>query len=171
MNRIAKFEKVSYEQFEKDMIDTYGELPVDEIKRVYDNIKLPQRATQGSAGYDFFSPLNYETRTGISLKIPTGIRVKIENGWVLKVYPRSSFGFKYRMQVDNTVGIIDSDYYNTKNEGHIFIKVSCDSHDENTVLKMDEGEAFVQGIFVPFGITEDDDVNQERIGGIGSTSK
>ena len=170
MNIVAKFEKVSYEQFERDIIDTYGEFPSEEIRKIYDNIKLPKRATQGSAGYDFFSPLNYESKIKFSTKIPTGIRVKIDKGWVLKIYPRSSFGFKYRMQVDNTVGIIDSDYYNAKNEGHIFIKISCDAHDENTILKINEGEAFVQGIFVPFGITEDDDADGIRVGGIGSTS-
>ena len=171
MDRIAKFEKVSYEQFKADIIDTYGEMPENEIQDIYDNIKLPKRATKGSAGYDFFSPITYEIPVGVSAKIPTGIRVRVDNGWVLKIYPRSSFGFKYRMQVDNTVGIIDSDYYNAKNEGHIFIKVSCDSHDIDTMLKINDGEAFVQGIFVSFGITEDDDVNQERTGGIGSTSK
>lgn len=169
--RVAKFEKVSYEQFKKDMIDTYGDFPDVEIKRIYDNIKLPKRATTGSAGYDFFSPLNYEMGVKISTKIPTGIRAKIDDGWVLQMYPRSSFGFKYRMQIDNTTPIVDSDYYNAKNEGHIFIKISCDAHDENTILKIKEGEAFVQGLFIPYGITVDDEVNEVRTGGIGSTSK
>lgn len=168
---IAKFEKVSYTQFKEDMINTYGDLPESEIQRIYDNIKIPKRATKGSAGYDFFSPLNYEMGVNISTKIPTGIRVRIDEGWVLQMYPRSSFGFKYRMQIDNTTPIIDQDYYNAKNEGHIFIKISCDSHDKNTVLKINEGEAFVQGIFVPYGVTEDDNADGIRIGGIGSTSK
>lgn len=168
---IAKFEKVSYKQFKADMIDTYGFLPEEEIQKIYDNIKLPQRATKGSAGYDFFSPLAYEMRTNISTKIPTGIRVRIDEGWVLQMYPRSSFGFKYRMQIDNTTPIIDQDYYNAKNEGHIFIKISCDAHDKDTILKINDGEAFVQGIFVPYGVTEDDNTDGIRIGGIGSTSK
>lgn len=168
---IAKFEKVSYEQFKEDMINTYGEFPEDEMQKIYDNIKLPKRATKGSAGYDLFSPMTYEMGVGVSTKIPTGIRVRIDEGWVLQMYPRSSFGFKYRMQIDNTTPIIDQDYYNAKNEGHIFVKISCDAHDPDTTLRINEGEAFVQGIFVPYGVTEDDDTDGIRVGGIGSTSK
>ena len=168
---IAKFEKVSYTQFKEDMINTYGDLPEGEIQRIYDNIKIPKRATKGSAGYDFFSPLNYEMGVNVSTKIPTGIRVRIDEGWVLQMYPRSSFGFKYRMQIDNTCGIIDSDYYNANNEGHIFFKISCDSYKAATSMNINEGDAFVQGIFVPFGITKNDDTDGIRYGGIGSTSK
>jgi dUTP pyrophosphatase len=171
LRKIAKFEKVSYQQFKKDMIDTYGEISDKSIKEIYDGIKLPKRATTGSAGYDFFAPVNYEIPVGKNVKIPTGIRVKLDNSWVMKCYPRSSFGFKYRMQIDNTVPIIDADYYNAKNEGHIFIKLSCDSYDKDTILKINEGEAFVQGIFLPYGITVDDDTDGIRVGGIGSTSK
>lgn len=164
MKRIAKFEKVSVAQFEKDW-----EFASD-AKAVYEEIKLPQRATSGSAGYDFYAPLDFELAPGESIKIPTGIRVRIDEGWVLKIYPRSGLGFKYRLQLNNTVGIIDSDYYYSDNEGHMFIKVTNDSKEGKTV-SLKKGEGFAQGIFLEYGITEDDDAQGVRNGGFGSTTK
>ena len=169
MKRIAKFEKVSYEQFEKDMQKIWIDMPDFRIRAIYDNIKLPKRATKGSAGYDFFAPFQIFLEAGEGIKFPTGIRVKIEEGWVLKMYPRSGLGFKYRFQFDNTVGIIDSDYYYSDNEGHINAKMINDNR-EGECLVVGAGEAFAQGIFVEYGITEDDDVTAVRNGGFGSTS-
>ena len=166
--RIAKFEKVSYEQFFKDMIDTFGMLD-NTTEETYNNIKLPKRATAGSAGYDFFSPVDFELKPGESLKIPTGIRAEMENDWVLKLYPRSGLGFKFRLQLNNTVGIIDSDYFHSDNEGHIFIKITNDSNEGKTVL-VQAGTGFAQGIFLEYGITVDDDATAIRNGGFGSTT-
>lgn len=166
MKRIAKFEKVSEKQFTEGFIDSFGKNPVGE----YDEIKMPKRATSGSAGYDFYSPVDFSLMPGETIKIPTGIRVRIDEGWVLKLYPRSGLGFKFRLQLNNTVGIIDSDYYNSDNEGHIFIKITNDSKEGKTV-KVKSGEGFAQGIFVEYGITEDDDVSEIRNGGFGSTTK
>lgn len=168
MKRVAKFEKVSSEQFQRDWSDTFNDSD-NAPECAYDKIKLPQRATTGSAGYDFFSPLSFTLYPQQTIKIPTGIRVKIFENWVLQIYPRSSLGFKYRLQLDNTVGIIDSDYYNAKNEGHIFIKVTNTS--QSKILKVEQGDAFAQGIFMEYGITTDDNVETQRIGGIGSTNK
>ncbi len=169
MQRIAQFEKVSFEQFEKDWLKCFPE--TKDVKAVYDNIKLPKRATTGSAGYDFYTPADVVLKKGGSLLIPTGIRSKIEEGWVLSIYPRSGLGFKHRVQLDNTVGIIDADYYNSSNEGHIMIKLSCDAHDENHAVELKAGDGFAQGIFTAFGITFDDDACGIRDGGFGSTSK
>ena len=168
MQRIAQFEKVSLEQFKADWEDTFGK--TENIEEIYNDIKLPRRATAGSAGYDFYTPLSFELKAGESIKIPTGIRVKINDGWVLKIYPRSGLGFKFRLQMNNTVGIIDSDYYNSDNEGHIFCKIMNDSN-ENKTVSLDKGAGFCQGIFVEYGITFDDDTTDERNGGFGSTSK
>ena len=168
MNRaIAKFEKVNFEQFFKDMMDTFGMLD-NTIEETYKNIKLPKRATTGSAGYDFYSPINFELKPGETIKIPTGIRCLMDENWVLQIYPRSGLGFKYRLQLDNTVGIIDSDYSNSDNEGHIFIKITNDSN-EGKKVKVDAGSGFAQGIFLPYGITVDDDTDGIRNGGFGST--
>lgn len=169
MERIAAFEKVSFEQFEKDFSKNFPQ--VNDVKSVYDSIKLPQRATAGSAGYDFYAPVELNLKKGESLLIPTGIRSKINNGWVLKIYPRSGLGFKHRVQLDNTVGIIDADYYNSSNEGHIMIKLSCDAHDDGHCVAVNAGDGFAQGIFVQFGITFDDDASGVRDGGFGSTTK
>lgn len=164
MKKIAKFEKVSPEQFLKDW-DLGGN-----AEEIYSNIKLPKRATSGSAGYDFFSPCCFSLAPGETIKLPTGIRVKIDDGWVLKLYPRSGLGFKFRLQMNNTVGIIDSDYYNSDNEGHIFCKMTNDSN-ENKTVELKAGEGFCQGIFVEYGITVDDDADGVRNGGFGSTTK
>lgn len=167
MKRIAAFEKVSTERFLNDSVDICSVLEL--AKDAYDKIKLPKRATKGSAGYDFYAPFDFKLEPGQTIKIPTGIRCKMEDGWVLKIYPRSGLGFKYRLQLNNTVGIIDSDYYYSDNEGHIMIKVTNDSN-ENKIVDVKQGQGFAQGIFVEFGITYDDDVTNERNGGFGSTT-
>ena len=170
MERIAKFYKVSYEQFEGDWKDTFGPIETEEIRRIYEGIRLPARATAGSAGYDLYTPVAMTIRPGETIKIPTGIRVEMNDGWVLAVFPRSSLGFKYRLQLNNTVGIIDSDYFYSDNEGHIFAKLTNDSNEGKTV-ELEAGSGFMQGIFVEYGITMDDDVTTVRNGGFGSTSQ
>ncbi|MBE5950946.1 MAG: deoxyuridine 5'-triphosphate nucleotidohydrolase [Lachnospiraceae bacterium] len=169
MNRVARFEKVSKGQFVRDWTDTFGGT-AEGAAAVYDSIRLPRRATTGSAGYDFYSPLAFTLAPGETIKIPTGIRTWMREDYVLAVFPRSGLGFKYRLQLNNTVGIIDSDYYGSDNEGHIFIKVTNDSNEGKT-LTLPCGDGFAQGIFLPFGITEDDEVTDIRNGGFGSTTK
>ncbi len=169
MNRIAKFEKVSEARFVADWLDTFGGEEA-EAKKVYEELKLPKRATTGSAGYDFYSPLAFTLKPGETIKIPTGIRASMREDYVLMVFPRSGLGFKFRLQLNNTVGIIDSDYYFSDNEGHIFIKVTNDSN-EGKVMELAAGNGFAQGIFLPFGIAEDDEVTEIRNGGFGSTTK
>lgn len=169
MKRIAKFTKVSYEQFYNAWCDDFGSTD-GEIKEIYDSITLPRRATSGSAGYDIFSPLDFTLKPGETVKIPTGIHCEMDEGWVLKIYPRSGLGFKYRLQLNNTVGIIDSDYFHSDNEGHIFIKVTNDSN-ENKTIEIKQNTGFAQGIFVEYGITVDDEATEIRNGGFGSTTK
>lgn len=168
--RIAQFYKVSYGQFKEGYEDAFGGGKEEEIRKVYDGIKLPRRATAGSAGYDFFTPREITLKPGDTVKIPTGIRAEMDPDWVLKCYPRSGLGFKYRLQLNNTVGIIDSDYFYSDNEGHIFAKLTNDSREGKTVC-LEAGEGFMQGIFVEYGITVDDCVTQTRNGGFGSTTK
>lgn len=166
MKKIAEFYKVSFEEFRK----AFEDMEDDKVQEMYNEIKLPKRATQGSAGYDFFVPYDLVLKPNETAKIPTGIRAKMEVNWVLKLYPRSGLGFKYRLQLNNTVGIIDSDYYFSDNEGHIFAKITNDTNEDKTIeLKKHDG--FMQGIFIEYGITVDDDVTEVRNGGFGSTSK
>lgn len=168
MNRVGEFYKVSFAQFKQDMQNAYPGFFDDEIQEMYDKIMLPVRSTKGSAGHDFRSPFSFSLAAGRTKKIPTGIRVNIDDGWFLMVLPRSSMGFKYRLQLDNTAGIIDSDYFEADNEGHIFIKITNDSK-EGKQISIESGTAFAQGIFVPYGVTYSDDANDTRTGGIGST--
>lgn len=169
MKRIAQFEKVSFDQFYEAYKDDFGGTR-EEIERIYNDIELPKRATSGSAGYDFHTPVNIHLESGQTVKIPTGIRAKMDEDWVLMVFPRSGLGFKFRLQLNNTVGIIDSDYYNSDNEGHIFIKITNDSN-EGKIVDVPRGGGFAQGLFIPYGITVDDDTDAERNGGFGSTDK
>ena len=168
--RIAKFEKVSFEQFAKDWKDTFEQYSEEEIRNIYDSLKLPKRATKGSAGYDFFAPFTFQLAPGETIKIPTGIRAEMQEDWVLQIYPRSGLGFKYRLQMNNTVGIIDSDYFFSDNEGHIFAKLTNDTREDKTI-QIPAGTGFMQGIFVEYGITVDDDADAVRNGGFGSTTK
>lgn len=156
MDRIATFEKVSKEQWSQVVPGAAG----------YDDIKLPQRATSGSAGYDFYSTMAFRLQPGESILIPTGIRCLMDEGWVLQIYPRSGLGFKYRFQLDNVVGIIDQDFAFSDNEGHIMLKMTnCG----NKILTIESGQGIAQGIFVQYGITTDDNATAVRNGGFGST--
>lgn len=155
-----KFEKISARRFSADISDNCA----------YDDIKLPVRATKNSAGYDFFAPFDFTLVSGESIKVPTGIRVLLDDDKVLLIAPRSGLGFKYRLQLDNTLGVVDADYSGSDNEGHIFIKITNDSKEGKT-LSVKKGEAFAQGIIVQFFKTVDDNATEERNGGFGSTNK
>ena len=163
MKKIAQFFKVSEELFMQAVSEEFPQYGEADIKGMYEALKLPRRATRGSAGYDFFAPF------AATIKIPTGIRVKMEEDWVLKLYPRSGLGFRFRLQMNNTVGIIDSDYFYSDNEGHIFVKLTNDSNEGKT-LNVEQGTGIVQGIFLEYGITVDDDAVGIRNGGFGSTT-
>ena len=168
MKNITHFEKVSFEQFQKDVLKNTK--IKNKIEEIYDNIKLPKRATRGSAGYDFFLPFDIVLKPKDSIIIPTGIRCQMNDEYVLQIFPRSSLGFKFRLQLDNVVGIIDSDYYNACNEGHIMIKISNLSFEEKKV-ELVRGEAFIQGIFLTYCKKIDDNTYDVRKGGLGSTNK
>lgn len=161
--RNIKFEKISRKQYEIDFKNGFEECR-------YEEIRYPKRSTSGSAGYDFFSPIDFSLEVGQSIKISTGIKARMNKDIVLLCMPRSSHGTKYRLQLDNTIGVIDSDYYNSeKNEGHILLKVTNDGKEGKT-LTIRKGEAFAQGIFIPYYTTNDDRTKTKREGGFGSTS-
>lgn len=168
MQPIGEFHKVSFKQFLQDIKKAgfFDDVtPEEVIKIVYDCIKLPKRATSGSAGYDFFLPVSFSMYRGSAVTIPTGIKVDIKPGWFLQLAPRSSLGFKCGMRLLNTVGIIDSDYSSAENEGHIVIRFTADQN-----MCLCEGDRFVQGIFIQHGVTENEEsVIEERVGGFGST--
>lgn len=174
MNRVAKFEKVSLEQFNKDISpmfppeEYFKDINDIKIEQWYNVIELPKRATIGAAGYDFYAPFHIKLIPGAAIVVPTGIRCQMESDWVLSIVPRSSLGFKYRCTLSNTVGIIDSDYYYSDNEGHIMLKLI---NNGSSTMRIMAGDRICQGIFLPYGITIDDEVSDVRNGGFGSTGK
>ena len=172
--RVAEFHKESYDQFRKDWLDTFCE-PNDEelrdertIADAYDTLSLPTRSTSGSADYDFFSPLNFILDSDEDIIIPTGIRVKMLLGFKLAFYPRSGLVSKYFLRIANTIPQIDSDYFNSSNEGHIFLRIRNEGKNRVVIHK---GDRFIQASIEVHGITIDDNVNGVRNGGFGSTGK
>ena len=157
MRTAAKFEKVSFETFKENG-----------TRETYDGIKLPRRATAKSAGYDFFAPTKLTVAPNETVTVATGVRALMPDDWCLMIFPRSGLGFKYKLRLNNTVGIIDADYSDSDNEGHIFIRMTNES---DKPLEIEQGAAFAQGIFTRYLLTEDDDATAIRNGGLGSTSK
>ena len=162
---VGKFEKISLDQWHKD----YGDDSMGEGDKTFEGIPMPKRSSVGSAGYDIHTPYGFTLKPGEEVKVPTGLKCRMDDGWFLMAVPRSGLGFKYYTRLANTVGIIDASYYNNiDNEGHMFVKLRNEGTKDLVVEKYDR---ICQMIFVPYGITEDDDVNTERIGGFGSSGK
>ena len=160
-----RFEKVSFIEFRRHFPDGYD--GYKEAKEAYEQIKLPQRATSGSAGYDFYLPQNLCIAGGCShvATIPTGVRVWLDPGCFLMCVPRSGLGFKHGLRLKNTTGIIDEDFVMGESEGHILAAITTDSP-----VSLHAGDRFMQGIIVKYGVTEDDcPMNDKRTGGVGST--
>lgn len=167
-----KFEKISERQFFTDFAEYLDDECLDtrDGRAIYNMIKLPKRATTGSAGHDFFAPYDIEIPPKGTVKVPTGIRVHLDDDKFLAIYPRSGLGFKYKMQLYNGTGIIDSDYIFSDNEGHIWCKFYNDSPEGKTIT-IKQGEAMCQGIIQQFFKTIDDETDGIRNGGMGSTTK
>jgi dUTP pyrophosphatase len=167
-----KFEKISERQFFIDFAEYLDEecLDVRDSKAIYNMIKLPKRATIGSAGHDFFAPYNITIPPKGTVKIPTGIRVLLDDDKFLAIYPRSGLGFKYKMQLWNTIPVIDADYSGSDNEGHIWVKFYNDSPEGKTIT-IRQGDAMCQGVIQQYFKTVNDETDGIRNGGIGSTTK
>lgn len=133
----------------------------------YDDVNLPKRATMGAAGYDFECAEDILCDPHVITLIPTGIKAQIDDGYYLQLAVRSSTPKKKGLILANSIGIIDSDYYNNPdNEGHIMFQV-YNYTDKDTVIH--KGERIGQGVFLRYGLTDDDMVNTLRTGGFGST--
>ena len=155
---MISFEQISKTQFAKDC-------PTGD----YDKIKLPARATNNSAGYDFYMTQDVTLSPKESVVIPTGIRWYTDTQFFLMIVPRSGLGFKYQLGLANTIGIIDADYYNADNEGHIMVKL-VNNGDKPVSIK--QGERFCQGIIIPYlTLTYDSILSNNRTGGFGSSDE
>lgn len=152
------FEKISFKQFSVD---------ISSDENIYEEFSIPKRGSKNSCGYDFFSIQDLILHPGDIVKIPTGIRAYMNNDELLMIVVRSSMGFKYNVRMCNQVGIIDSDYYDSDNEGHIWI---CLQNEGNRDYIIKKGDAIAQGIFMKY-LTCGDEVSTIRNGGIGSTDR
>lgn len=169
-NEVATFHKVSDLPFICDLAKCepapfIGDADISELCK---KIKFPTRATERSAGYDFYSPFDFTLQPGESIQFPTGIGAQIDAGWFLMVAPKSGLGCTYRTMLWNTVPIIDGDYFYTENEGDIILKLIVDG---DKPLIVDAGDKIVQGLFLPYGITYNDSICAKRTGGFGSTGR
>lgn len=165
MNKInASFQKISYKQFVSD----FSFLGEEKLRSTYDSLKIPRRGTSNSAGYDLFSPFSFSLEANSEILIPTGIKCYIPNGCFLLIAPRSGLGSKNRFQLNNTVGIIDSDYFFSDNEGHIMLKMINDSRNGETLF-VEQGKGIAQAILLKYYITNSDNSHNVRNGGFGST--
>lgn len=160
MEEIARFKKVSFEQYKHDRGADINE---EALRQEYDAIQIPTRSTFSSAGYDFVVPFDVDINEKPVL-IPTGIRAPMDSSYFLMIVPRSGLGFKYGMRLRNTCGIIDADYADAKNEGHIMCKVASDKP-----FSLKAGDRFIQGIFIPYGLSQNGNKQSRRTGGMGST--
>lgn len=156
---MRKFEKISFEQFRKDIAND---------KVLYDQYELPKRSTKSSAGYDIKSMTSGIIKPGDSMIFKTGLKVCMNDDEVMYLYSRSSFGYKYDVTLTNSVGVIDSDFYNNEeNEGHFAVKLS--NHGKND-FEVFVGDRIAQGVFMKYlTIDNEEEIVHERKGGLGST--
>jgi dUTP pyrophosphatase len=163
MQNNRRFELVSLNQW---MSTIPKDVDNSDWGNVYCDISLPKRGTKLSAGYDVFAPYTFTLEPNQEEKVPTGIRAFMNGDNVLKAYPRSGHGFKYYVRLANTVGIIDADYVNSDNEGHIFVKLRNEGDKPMTI---DKGDGICQVIFEQYFLAVDDESDGIRNGGFGST--
>ncbi len=162
----VKFEKVSEDQFIKDCLRLFPKMTKEEAKKAYANIVLPVRGTANAAGYDIRTPVAFSiSKRRRPITIPTGIRIKMKPDQFLLIAPRSGLGFKTGVPLANTIGVIDSDYANSDNEGHIMIKFVPGF----AKLTAASGDRVVQGIILNYCTVSNDTATGERTGGLGST--
>lgn len=187
------FSKVPFTSFKKDFENLYGEQDPAFLSVVYDKIELPKRSTKYSAGYDISVPFSFSIKKGRSIVIPTGIRCKMDDKIVMLLFPRSGMGFKNRLGLANTIGVVDADYYNADNYGHIMVKLvyNGDKYTESLflnssttsettskknkkfkrILTIDANQAFAQAVFTPYFYDRKESIEDIDIrkGGFGST--
>lgn len=167
------FSKVSNSQYEAAI--SSSPFNIDSLYVPWEDLKLPKRATAGSAGYDIYSPVSCVLHPGETVKFPTGIKCNIPSGCFLMIVPRSGVGFRTSTRLCNTVGVVDSDYTNSDNEGHIWVKLympKIESDDSPCELVINKGAAVCQGIIVPYyQFINEEPPEKQRNGGFGSTTK
>lgn len=132
-------------------------------------MKLPKRSTKNSAGYDFYAMEDIICKPREITMVKTGIKAKMEDNEVLLLFNRSSNPKKKGLIILNGVGVVDADYYGNENNDGEIAGLFYNMRDED--VKIEAGDKIMQGIFVKYGIIDDDAAEGERTGGFGSTGK
>ena len=158
---MRKFEKISFKQFKKDFGDD---------RMLYDSYELPKRSTKKSAGYDIKSLEDGIIKPGEAMTFKTGLKVCMNDDECLYILSRSSQGYKYNVCLMNSVGLIDSDFYNnSSNEGHFSVRLVNFGTEDFIVNK---GDKIAQGVFSKYlTVDDEEEIEGERTGGLGSTGK
>ena len=142
---MRRFEKISFDIFKKDIEDN---------RELYDEFRMPSREMKYSAGYDFYAIFDFVLKPGETKKIPTGVKVIMEDDEYLAIVVKSSQGFMYNVRLINQYGVIDKDYYNNPfNDGHIWIGLKNEGNKDYIVNK---GQGIAQGIFMKYLLTDND---------------
>ena len=158
---MRKFEKISFKQFKKDFGDD---------RMLYDSYELPKRSTKKSAGYDIKSLEDGIIKPGEAMTFKTGLKVCMNDDECLYILSRSSQGYKYNVCLMNSVGLIDSDFYNnSSNEGHFSVRL-VNFGTEDYVVKV--GDKIAQGVLMKYlTVDDEEEIKGKRKGGFGSTGK
>ncbi len=113
------------------------------ITRRDPSVALPARETQGSAGFDLAASADVTIAPQQIVLVPTGLIMRVPDGYFLGIFARSSTPVKRGLMVANGVGVIDPDYCGPLDE--IKIAVMNFTHEPVTVLP---GERIAQGIIL-----------------------
>lgn len=156
--------KLEHQKYGKEIV-IHGQRQI-----FYPSLTLPKRGDAGSAGYDFYMPIDGRIEPKQELLVWMNVKAYMQDGEVLKIYPRSSVATKLHVTIKNVVGIIDKSYYsNDMNDGNIGIMLINNS---GKTVEFKAGERIAQGIFQPFLVADEDEVLQDtREGGFGSTGE
>lgn len=141
----------------------------EKVSRIEGKIELPKRSTAKSAGYDFIVPEDTVCKSHEITMVKTGVKAYFPDNETLLLFNRSSNPKKKGLIILNGVGVVDSDYAdNPDNEGEI-AGLFYNMLDTDVLLKA--GDKMMQGVFMPYGIIDDDVADGQRIGGFGSTGR
>lgn len=169
-----RFEKVTLQTFKQELRKYgFGWMPENEIETAWNNIKIPRRATKGSAGYDVEAPIEFHILPHDKVIVPSGLKAYFPPEQIgthyLALFDRSSLSIKRGVNLTNQTAIIDSDYYGSEeNEGCMLIALT---NTNDHVVKFQAGERVVQGIICRHEVTDDDDADGIRHGGVGSSGR
>ena len=138
------------------------------IKQIHLNFKMPIKSTQGAGAFDIFMPESGSVFRDNPTPVPLGFAAKVPDGHVALIFPRSGVGTKHGLELNNTCGIIDSDYLG---EWKAFLRTKSGKH-----FSWNADDRVLQFLIVPVSnevleLAEDLGESSRGSGGFGSTGK